>query len=646
MHLQKLLFVIFCHTSHATLQFPYPKQTFQLPSHTSNWICTVHITVATFENYTSSDIAERFLTSNQGMIIPTIGSMLNRSISIGPVITFFEPCTISVLIDSTVSGSSYVFSKDGIVRYINSNVYAYGGWRHSVIILIYYSCDSNYYTKSLHLPHRLFYHSTDCGPQNTFPNQVFVSDPLLYLRTINDPTYNIHDRKLPLALRRLISKPKYRWNQHEPKIKPGQCLASRWDELSQMKSCTLGRFVVSHFQHYLNFTTVVEDVTNYGRIITETKSYSIKHSISFHAIDSTNDRVVYCDRNSDSPRLRPIKLSSPFSMKTWVIFGLLLILSAIASSFAIFNLNSVANGRTTIRSIKAILKSLFELIICFLEKDLGKKNSAKAFTALIAICLGNTYKNYLTIDLVFPRAENAIRNVTELLDSNFNIIYLQAFDNIHSNKSVWVQDIYFHFKIDEIKRQKYVREADRWLRFHSGTSDAIINELASATEKNAFVMHAPYYVQVHYLNFIAERNHPLSCHFVQRPFAPEFEELYFQNPKAEDFKWWTGRFSNHGLFEFWKRLQSHRLTLNQRKLSMGMHITKSNSSSPPGLDIKNFIGQVHLFGVYMLISILSVNCVVIFAFECTTENIVVGFLSLMRRLTSTKIVILRKRVTD
>jgi hypothetical protein len=316
MHLQKLLFVIFCHTSHATLQFPYPKQTFQLPSHPSNWICTVHITVATFANYTSSDITERFLTSNQGKIIPTIGSMLNRSISIGPVITFFEPCTISVLIDSTISGSSYVFSQNGIARYINSNVYAYGGWRHSVIILIYYSCDSNYYPGSLYLPHRLFYHSTDCGPQNTFPNQVFTSDPLLYLRTINDPTHNIHDRKLPLALRRLISKPKYRWDQHDPKMKPGQCLSSRWDETSQMNSCTVGRFVVSHFQHYLNFTTVVEDVTNYGRIITEPKYYSIKHSILFHAIDSSNDRVVYCDRNSDSPRLRPIKLSSPFSTKT------------------------------------------------------------------------------------------------------------------------------------------------------------------------------------------------------------------------------------------------------------------------------------------------------------------------------------------
>jgi hypothetical protein len=202
MYLCKLLIVIFCHSSLAILQFHYPKQTFELPNHPSNWICTVHITVATFANYTTSDIAERFLASNREKIIPTLGTMLNRSMNIAPVTSFYEPCSISVLIHANVHGLSYVFKGHQLYDYINGNEYVYRGWRHSIIILIYFSCSVDYNVKSLRLPHRLFYHSLDCGYWNIFPNQVFLPDPLHTLRHITDQTHSIHDRQLPLAMRR------------------------------------------------------------------------------------------------------------------------------------------------------------------------------------------------------------------------------------------------------------------------------------------------------------------------------------------------------------------------------------------------------------------------------------------------------------
>jgi hypothetical protein len=622
MYLCKLFIIIFCHPSLAILQFPYPKQTFELPNHPSNWVCTVHVTVATFANYTSSDITERFLTSNREKIIPTLSTMLNRTISIDPVISFFEPCTISILIDATIRGSSYVYRKNRVTTYTSRNAYAYRGWRHSLIILIDFSCYSKYDLRSQFLPYRLFHHSLDCGYQNIFPNQVFVHDPLQNLRDIADQTHSIHFRQLPLAVRRSIPTPKYGWDGYDL-TGQDKCLGSRLAERSQMYLCDINQLAVQQYQHLMNFTAVANTpvhVPNFGMLFTNTKFHDFKDSMLLHAIDSMNSRVLYCDRNSDSPRLRPLILSSPFSFETWVTLVFLLIFCAIVHSFTIFNMRALGNNPTII-FIKAIFNSLFELIICMLEKDIGTNNCTKTFIGLIVICLGNTYKNYLTIELVFPRAQDAISNFTELLDLNFNSLEPVTLENIGNDKLAYLKELNYHMEIDETKREKYLREVERWLKFITDPGENLINELASVTSKNAWITLGSDYTQVHALNIMTQRNYPLSCHFVKRPFAHRFSELYFINPKAEDFKSWTAKFLDHGLFVFWKRLHSHSVILYQRRESLQMRSHMSNSSSAEALDISNFIGQVHLIVVYIVISVLTAICVAIFLLECAMRRV-------------------------
>jgi hypothetical protein len=250
--------------------------------------------------------------------------MLNRSIGIAPVNSFYEPCTISVLIDATVHGSSYVFKEPQLNSYFIGNEYVYREWTHSLMIFIYFSFNPKYTDVNLHVPRRLFYHSVDCGHPDIFPNEVFVPNPLPNLRKINDLTYSIHYRQLPLPMRRSLSAPKYAWDNHAPNIKPGHCLASRWDELSQILDCPPTRIAVHHYQLLLNFTTVARDriyVQNYGELHTNVVSRAANGSISFHAVDSSNSRVLYCDRKSDSPNLRPISLLSPLSFQacSWEI---------------------------------------------------------------------------------------------------------------------------------------------------------------------------------------------------------------------------------------------------------------------------------------------------------------------------------------
>jgi hypothetical protein len=225
MHHFALLLIVIYHLYLARSQFPYPNQSFKLPNHPANSISTVHVTVTTFASHVSSDITERFLTSYLKKIIPTISAMHNRSITIAQVISFFEPCTISILIDATIKGSSYLSRENRIAVYITANKYVHCGWIHSSIIVIHFTCSATYYSASRYLPHRIFYHSTKCGPQNIFPNHVYVPGPLQYSMTIYDQKHNIHVRKLPLDTTSLILI--YSWDRHNPNRKLEFCFSKR-----------------------------------------------------------------------------------------------------------------------------------------------------------------------------------------------------------------------------------------------------------------------------------------------------------------------------------------------------------------------------------------------------------------------------------
>jgi hypothetical protein len=273
--------------------------------------------------------------------------------------------------------------------------------------------------------------------------------------------------------------------------------------------------------------------------------------------------------------------------------------------------------------IEAILSSLFELITCLLGKEVGKEHCTKVFIGLVVICLGNIYQNYLTIDLVFPRAQNAIRNVTELLDLNFYVIESIPSD-ITENKSNWLKTIHFDTEIDRGKREKYVREADRWLRFGTDSPEPLLTNLSKGSDKIALSFLATYRSQLSYLRDLTDRNYPFSCHFVKKPFAPLFEDMYFFNPKAEDFKLLTAKFLDHGLFEFWKRLESHLIYLLQSRRSIHRlkRFNSSSASASQDHNASNYVGQVHLYGFYMLVSIFTVVSVVIFVLECVKQQVI------------------------
>jgi hypothetical protein len=625
MHLPTLSFIIlFCHTSLAFPQYPYPNQALKLPEHPSNWMCTVHITTPSFSNYTSSDVIERIMTTNHEKIIPTLSTTHNRSFIIAPVNSFFEPCTISILVDTTVNGSSYIFRDYWISIYIHANKYVYRGWRNSIIIVIHFSCFYQYAHSSLKLPHRLFYHSLECGPQRIFPTGVFVPNFLRKRKLIifEDQRYNIHDRNLPCDIRRLISRSIYIWNMHNPNEKSKYCLYTRWNELP-LEPCLVEEFAVEHFQHFLNFTVVKvteDNLKRLGAIITNGKDVYDPPSIFLHAIGSRSERIIYCDQNWDTTRLRPINISSPFSSGTWAMLALLIIISAVASSFAIFELSSITNHLTVVTFIKKILNSLADLVVVLLEKDLGKRNSIKIFVGLIVIYLGNEYKNRLTIELVFPRAEDAIRNITELLDLNFNIIYKYNSAPEGVNKSIFLKSMNTYWEIDADKREKYLREVDRWLMFNVFIdNEDILDKITKVTEKNAFLLSVPDHLQVNTLQAFRVSSYPISCHFVKQPFAPQFYNLYFINPKVEEFKWLTAKFLDHGLFEFWKRLHSHLFNLGVRRHEK-FNKRFNNSSSTESPDLSNFIGQVHISVFYILVSILAVTCILVFLFECAIQN--------------------------
>jgi hypothetical protein len=255
-----------------------------------------------------------------------------------------------------------------------------------------------------------------------------------------------------------------------------------------------------------------------------------------------------------------------------------------------------------------------------LEKDLGKGARTKIFIGLIVICVSNDYKNYLTIDLVFPRAESPIRNITELLDLNFNIIQLTSLRGKLQEKAKWLEEVYFHLEIDARKREKYIREVDWWLQLIPRFDETFITKVASGKERNSLLISGSYQLQVYFLNIITLRNYPNSCHFVKRPFASHFQDFYFLNPKAEGFKSWTAKFLDHGFFEFWKRSESYQFALDERKESAKIRSKRYNSSSE-GFDFRNFIGQAHLSLLYIVVSVFAAICIVVFVSECALPKL-------------------------
>jgi hypothetical protein len=615
------------HGSLALLHNPYPSQAFKLPKHPLNWICTVHVTVPSLTNHTSSDITERFLTSNHGRVIPTLSTILNRNKSIAPVDSFFEQCTVSVLVDETIHGSSYVESPLGMERYIQANEYVFRGWRHSVVIVFVFSCPTRYSMVSHYLPHRLFYHSLGCGPQLSFPNFAFVPDPLGNFKGIDEQKHSIHDHQLPLAVRRSTSKPKYGWDEHIENWKLEDCLPW-YTQQSRTNICTDTLLVVYHYKHILNFTTVPIGLDeDYGQIITKTIITTKEGNcvISIHIIDSSSTRILYCDRKLDmKERFRPLNLSSPFSFGTWVMLVSTLMLCAIANSLTIFDLSSGANSWTTLSFIQTVFNCLFVLIVSQLEQDLGKKNSTKIFIGLMVIFLGNFYKNDLTIELVYPRAQNAFGNVTELLDLNFNILQITdiSFDKTGMDKSTILKTSNYHLEIDEHKRDKYIRQVDRWFLLLPQSLYAF-QKFADKNQRNALLVPAPFHIQEISLSLFTDMMYPFPCHFVKRPFASKFIWYYFFNTKAEELKQWTARFFDHGLFEIWKRFQAQWIKSSQLKYFLLYRLLRSNptSTQEQSFDLNNFIGNVHLLVFYKIVSMLVTICIVVFFSECAMQTV-------------------------
>jgi hypothetical protein len=293
--------------------------------------------------------------------------------------------------------------------------------------------------------------------------------------------------------------------------------------------------------------------------------------------------------------------------------------SAVASNFARFDLSSVTSQFTFVTFIKNILNSLDDMVAVLLEKDLGKQNSIKILVSLVVIYLGNEYRNQLTIELVYPRAQDAIRNVTELLDLNFNIIYIGGSNLKVINKSNIIKSLNIHWEIDADKRVKYVREVDRWFILTVNADELFRSKIKNPTERNAILMSVPDHIQMIVLKGLSISYYPISCHFVKQPFAPKFKYLYFYNSKAEEFKWLTAKFLDHGLFEFWKGLHSQLWTLNERGKE-NLFKRSNNSSSTESPDFTNFIGQVHLPVIYFLVSILTGICIVVFLPECAIQT--------------------------
>jgi hypothetical protein len=130
-------------------------------------------------------------------------------------------------------------------------------------------------------------------------------------------------------------------------------------------------------------------------------------------------------------------------------------------------------------------------------------------------------------------------------------------------------------------------------------------------------MAGTYHLETYYSNGFTGMIHPISSSFVKRPYAHQFRELYFFNPKAQQFKLWTGAFLGSRCILVLETFAYRQLILIQRRNSLG----NFNSNSTDGLDVNNFIGQVHLSVYYIVVfhNKSNLHCYTVL-FKCALRN--------------------------
>jgi hypothetical protein len=536
-----LLSIVILTSSKSLPHSPYPSQTFVLPIHPDNSLCTVHITIVTFKDHLSVDILQRILISNYGQIIPTISSMLNRTLSIKPANNFFEPCAISILVDSLINGSSYVFSGLWTTRYFSDNTYTMASWKHSVIIVLFFSCNPFNEYVSNRLPHRLFYHSLDCGPLHTFPNYAFVSNARRRFYPIEDTVYSIHQRKLPLTITRSNSmKPAYVSDNYSPELVYPACLQSKRIRSLGGTYCTVDDFAEQHYQKYINFSVfgvkaeLFWKAMTYGGVISNVATLRGARDITINTHDSVTDKIIYCDSKLDSPKLRPLDMTKPFSLLSWIVLFLSGTACALTSSLTMYGFTRNPKALKTVELARICGGRLAEQFLCLIEKDVPTRNVLNVMLSLVVIYLGNEYKNFLTIDLVFPRTTKAIQNLTGLLDLGYTLHLHSNLTPSRANNSIFYHTAGIEYEINTEKRANYVQNARDWLKFSTFSTETWIKRVMNVDQKkNAICIRSLHSYQKIILKVIKILSYPSSsCNFVTRSFSSRLQTIYAYNPKA------------------------------------------------------------------------------------------------------------------
>jgi hypothetical protein len=608
-------------------EFKYPNHTFKLPDPPeSSSICTAHITLVTMVDHAASDVAERILTSNHGRIIPTLSTMQNRSMSIHPVISFFEQCTISILVDSSIDKHSYTKLKFRLGVYIWKNGYEFTSWKHSAILLVFFKCVLNVRGDTFRSPRRLFYHFLECGERDIFPNFVAVPKLGKPLAPITDKSFSIYNRQLPLSIRSQILVPRLEWDGYSPWHLYPICLKSRWrkEELLKMhySPCYCTDIALQHLQKYANFSVRVKTVGMvgmYGSIISELGGVSGIWEQSGTVYDTNKNRIVYCDNTVDISRLRPIIISSPFSLITWVCIVLTL-----AACSAVATWKSCTENKFIIRAwrsyivscIKAFLDKFAEFARIALEKDVKSNRGMNILIGLCVIYLGNEYKNHLTIELYFPRSTNAIATTTQLLDRGYKIGLEDSGSVGFSNKFMGHLES-FKYEIDKEKRDRYVQNASKWLavKWSADLTETLI-DISKVDGMYAKHLITTDSHQIFILNLAKAISYPRTCSFVKRPLQTHFHRIFFLNSKMDELKWWTQIFVQHGLFVRWKAMYEQMEKLIVHKIELDAYYKKTNSSSVSADIISDYVQQVHLsIGLYTIFAILMLIGFLVFVAE-------------------------------
>jgi hypothetical protein len=600
---------------------------FLLESWPTGYTCTVNLK-ATFSNEINCKnrlVFDEVVASNKHTAVRTLSS--NDSFYATQQITFFEQCSINILIEDFVISNSltpnymrlYLQQQD----YFTKTLYVGKDYFHSIYILMKWECETHMSFHTSKLDISLFVHYLDSCNQNKFqisdllfPSHIalpFNSKAGYYLKSIR----RSNSTSIFIRPTRSSSDPKYNLGVFSHTTDKGlSCLKTRLstEEVQLFGRCLLRDFLVQHLQSQLNFTVSHVSNMKHDWNYLESKFGYLSFDVFFENVESfvhygvaslstpdykVHSQLVYCDFTVLEKSLSFYAWITPLQIEVWVSLAVSILIIAFITSIVIAH-----SKRENVKFSLLLLVHYSMLALGVILHQHSPRIRTIAFTCLglSALTLTSMYENKITAELIVSDQPTIIDNLFTLIHVHGYQVYVPGLDENLRQKAYERLAKYFR----EINpSQQLLQEKVMLRKYNNFFNDP--EEFGNPEDKRSIFTQAMELENEYILNTIREGNPGRQCYFVKKEVGYAWTLAIFNNVLGRKQLDLWNMYIQSGLMVFWRNLDKfHRQVFRSNKTAVG---GQSNAELSHREQQIRFGNLIPIFAVYF--ALIGVSAIVL-----------------------------------